>query len=332
MRIYIKVGRYCSMLFNKNKEKDKEKEEEKSGFFSRLKKGLSKTRDNFVNKVTGLFSGNNIDDEFFEELEELMIQADVGIHTTMELIDELKEVVDEKDIETSEELYEIFKDKLAEMLHNEEGELSLDSSLNIIMVVGVNGSGKTTTIAKIASRFKDKDKDVMMAAGDTFRAGAIDQIKVWGNRLGIKVIAQSEGSDAAAVAYDAVQSAKARDMDLLIIDTAGRLHTQTNLMKELKKVRNIIGREAEGANVEVLLVLDATNGQNAISQAKLFDDAVDVDGIALTKLDGTAKGGVVIAIKNELGLPIKLIGVGEDAEDLQNFDPDEFVEALFAEE
>ena len=320
------------MLFNKNKEKDKEKEEEKSGFFSRLKKGLSKTRDNFVNKVTGLFSGNNIDDEFFEELEELMIQADVGIHTTMELIDELKEVVDEKDIETSEELYEIFKDKLAEMLHNEEGELSLDSSLNIIMVVGVNGSGKTTTIAKIASRFKDKDKDVMMAAGDTFRAGAIDQIKVWGNRLGIKVIAQSEGSDAAAVAYDAVQSAKARDMDLLIIDTAGRLHTQTNLMKELKKVRNIIGREAEGANVEVLLVLDATNGQNAISQAKLFDDAVDVDGIALTKLDGTAKGGVVIAIKNELGLPIKLIGVGEDAEDLQNFDPDEFVEALFAEE
>lgn len=320
------------MLFKSNKE---EKEEEKNqGFFARLKKGLDKTRSNFVDKVTGLFTGDGaLDDDFFEELEELLIQADVGIHTTMELIDDLKYIVDEKDIETPAELYDIFKDELADMLQDEEGKLELKDGLNIIMVVGVNGSGKTTTIAKIAKRFKEKGKDVMLAAGDTFRAGAIDQLQVWGDRLGVKVIAQSEGSDSAAVAYDAVQSAKAKDMDLLIVDTAGRLHTQKNLMKELQKVRNVIGKEAgEDIPVEVLLVLDATNGQNAISQAKLFNESVDVDGIALTKLDGTAKGGIVVAVKNELGIPIKLIGVGEAAKDLQNFNPEEFVEALFAEE
>ncbi len=315
------------MLFNSNK---KEENEENQGFFSRLKKGLDKTRNNFVDKVTGLFgSSSALDDNFFEELEELLIQADVGVHTTMELIDDLKFIVDEKDIETPSELYDIFKDELSEMLQDEEGGLYFDDDLNILMVVGVNGSGKTTTIAKIAKRYKEKGKDVMLAAGDTFRAGAIDQLKVWGDRLGVKVIAQSEGSDSAAVAYDAVQSAKAKEVDLLIVDTAGRLHTQKNLMKELKKVRDVIGREAEGAKVEVLLVLDATNGQNAISQAKLFNEAVDVDGIALTKLDGTAKGGIVVAVKNELGIPIKLIGVGESAEDMQNFNPDEFVEALF---
>ena len=319
------------MLFKSNKEK--KEEGKKQGFFAKLKKGLDKTRSNFVDKVTGLFSGNSaLDDDFFEELEELLIQADIGIHTTMELIDDLKYIVDEKDIETPSELYEIFKDELSDMLQDEEGKLELEDGLNIIMVVGVNGSGKTTTIAKIAKRFKENGKDVMLAAGDTFRAGAIDQLKVWGDRLGVKVISQSEGSDSAAVAYDAVQSAKAKDMDLLIIDTAGRLHTQKNLMKELEKVRNVIGKEAgEAIPVEVLLVLDATNGQNAISQAKLFNKAVDVDGIALTKLDGTAKGGIVVAIKNELGIPIKLIGVGEAAEDLQNFNPEEFVEALFAE-
>ena len=319
------------MLFKSNKEK--KEEGKKQGFFAKLKKGLDKTRSNFVDKVTGLFSGNSaLDDDFFEELEELLIQADIGIHTTMELIDDLKYIVDEKDIETPSELYDIFKDELSDMLQDEEGKLELEDGLNIIMVVGVNGSGKTTTIAKIAKRFKENGKDVMLAAGDTFRAGAIDQLKVWGDRLGVKVISQSEGSDSAAVAYDAVQSAKAKDMDLLIIDTAGRLHTQKNLMKELEKVRNVIGKEAgEDIPVEVLLVLDATNGQNAISQAKLFNKAVDVDGIALTKLDGTAKGGIVVAIKNELGIPIKLIGVGEAAEDLQNFNPEEFVEALFAE-
>jgi len=318
------------MLFKDNKNEEKE---ENQGFFAKLKKGLDKTRNNFVDKVTGLFSGDSaLDDDFFEELEELLIQADIGIHTTMELIDDLKYIVDERDLETPSELYDIFKDELSDMLQDEEGKLELKQGLNIMMVVGVNGSGKTTTIAKVAKRFKEDGKDVMLAAGDTFRAGAIDQLQVWGDRLGVPVIAQSEGSDSAAVAYDAVQSAKAKDMDLLIVDTAGRLHTQKNLMKELQKVRNIIGKEAgEGIPVEVLLVLDATNGQNAISQAKLFNEAVNVDGIALTKLDGTAKGGVVVAVKNELGIPIKLIGVGEAAEDLQNFNPEEFVDALFAE-
>lgn len=317
------------MLF-KSEEKKEEKISEEKGFFSRLKEGLNKTRSNFVDKLTGLFSGSSdLDDDFFEDLEELLIQADIGIHTTMELIDDLKYIVDEEDVETPSELYEIFKKELSSMLQDEKGTLNLDKGLNILMVVGVNGSGKTTTIAKIAKKFKDKGKDVMLAAGDTFRAGAIDQLQVWGNRLDLKVIAQSEGSDSAAVAYDAVQSAKARDTDLLIVDTAGRLHTQTNLMKELKKVRDVIGRESGGASVEVLLVLDATTGQNAISQAKLFNESVDVDGIALTKLDGTAKGGIVVAVKNELGIPIKLIGVGEAAEDLQNFNPEQFVDALF---
>ncbi len=314
------------MIFNREKtEKKKEK-----GFFQRLKKGLAKTRSSFVNKISSLFRGSKLNDEFFEKLEETLIQADVGVKTTMKLIDELKDTVREKSLESSEELYEIFKNKLFELLQDDESELKLKKGLNIIMVVGVNGSGKTTTIAKIAQRFKERDKKVMLAAGDTFRAGAIDQLKAWGDRLGIKVIAQSEGSDAAAVAYDAVNSAQARNVDLLIVDTAGRLHTQKNLMKELEKVKKVIDKESGSANVEVLLVLDATTGQNAISQARLFNRAVDVDGIALTKLDGTARGGIVIAVKNELGIPIKLIGVGEDSKDLQSFYPEDFIEALFA--
>ena len=303
------------------------------GFLQRLKDGLKKTKEGFVNKVTNIFSGRtNIDDELFEELEEVLIQADVGVKTTFELIEKLKEDVEEEDITEPEELMNYFQKELKILLQNEEGTFNFDNDLNILMVVGVNGAGKTTTIAKIAGRHKNQGEKVMLAAGDTFRAGAIDQLQIWGDRLGVNVIAQQEGSDAAAVAYDAVQSARAKDVDLLIVDTAGRLHTQTNLMKELKKVKRVIDREAEeiNAGVEVLLVLDATTGQNAISQAKLFNEAVDVDGVALTKLDGTAKGGIVIAVKNELQIPIKLIGVGEAAEDLQNFDPDEFIEALFS--
>lgn len=305
------------------------------GFLQRLKDGLKKTKEGFVDKVTNIFTGrSNIDDELFEELEEVLIQADVGVKTTFTLIEKLKEDVEEEEITEPEELMQYFQDELKSLLQNDEGGFNFDNDLNIIMVVGVNGAGKTTTIAKIAGRHKEKGKKVMLAAGDTFRAGAIDQLQIWGDRLGVNVIAQQEGSDSAAVAYDAVQSAKAKDADLLIVDTAGRLHTQTNLMEELKKVKRVIDREAEkiDAGVEVLLVLDATTGQNAISQAKLFNDAVDVDGVALTKLDGTAKGGIVIAVKNELQIPIKLIGVGEAAEDLQNFDPDEFIEALFSSE
>ncbi|MGM0499424.1 MAG: signal recognition particle-docking protein FtsY [Bacillota bacterium] len=305
------------------------------GFLQRLKDGLKKTKEGFVNRVTSIFAGRtNIDDELFEELEEVLIQADVGVKTTFALIEKLKEDVEVEEITEPEELMEYFQKELKSMLQNDEGSFNFDKELNIIMVVGVNGAGKTTTIAKIAGRYKKQGKKVMLAAGDTFRAGAIEQLQIWGDRLGVNVISQQEGSDAAAVAYDAVQSANAKDVDLLIVDTAGRLHTQTNLMEELKKVKRVIDREAGKikAEVEVLLVLDATTGQNAISQAKLFNEAVSVDGIALTKLDGTAKGGIVIAVKNELQIPIKLIGVGEAAEDLQNFDPDEFIEALFSSE
>ncbi len=304
------------------------------GFLERLKNGLKKTKEGFVNKVSNIFTGRtNIDDELFEELEEVLIQADVGVKTTFTLIEKLKEDVEEEEITEPEELMKYFQTELKTLLQNKEGGFNFDKELNIIMVVGVNGAGKTTTIAKIAGRYKEQGKKVMLAAGDTFRAGAIEQLQIWGDRIGVNVISQQEGSDAAAVAYDAVQSANARDVDLLIVDTAGRLHTQKNLMEELKKVKRVIDREAAEikAGVEVLLVLDATTGQNAISQAKLFNDAVAVDGVALTKLDGTAKGGIVIAVKNELDIPIKLIGVGEAAEDLQNFDPDEFIEALFSE-
>ena len=305
------------------------------GFLQRLKAGLKKTKEGFVDKVSSIFTGRtNIDDQLFEELEEVLIQADVGVKTTFTLIEKLKEDVEEEEITEPEELMQYFQKELKQLLQNDQGEFNFDNDLNIIMVVGVNGAGKTTTIAKIAGRYKEKGKKVMLAAGDTFRAGAIEQLQIWGDRLGVNVIAQQEGSDAAAVAYDAVQSAKAKDVDLLIVDTAGRLHTQTNLMKELKKVKRVIDSQAAEikAGVEVLLVLDATTGQNAISQAKLFNEAVDVDGVALTKLDGTAKGGIVIAVKNELQIPIKLIGVGEAAEDLQNFDPEEFIEALFSSE
>ncbi len=302
-----------------------------NGFFARLKDGLAKTRKGFIDKLGNLFSSyTSIDDQLFEELEELLIQADVGVKTTMELVGELKKEAAEKNIKEPENLYDIFRDKLSGLLRKNNNKLKLKDKLNILIVVGVNGVGKTTTIAKIARRFKNNNKKVMLAAGDTFRAGAIDQLQVWANRIGINLIAQKEGSDSAAVAYDAVQSAKSKGTDLLIVDTAGRLHTQKNLMEELKKVKRVIEREAEQAHIEVLLVLDATTGQNALSQAEMFNKAVDVDGIALTKLDGTAKGGIVIAIKNEMGIPIKLIGVGEDAEDLQDFNPDNFVEALFS--
>ncbi|MFW6029916.1 MAG: signal recognition particle-docking protein FtsY [Halanaerobiales bacterium] len=313
------------------KKEDGKEDSSKKGLFTRLKDGLSKTRNGFIDKVSNLFSSfTSIDDQLFEELEEVLIQADVGVKTSMELVELLEERVEEEGIKDPSLLNDIFKEELSKLLKKGNQNLELKDGLNIIMVVGVNGAGKTTTIAKIAQRYKKENKNVLLAAADTFRAAAIDQLEVWGNRIGVKVISQQEGSDAGAVAYDAVQAAKARDTDLLIVDTAGRLHTQKNLMEELKKVRRIIDREAEGAHIQVLLVLDATTGQNAMNQAKLFNEAVDVDGITLTKLDGTAKGGIVIAIKNELGLAIKLIGVGEAAEDLQNFDADKFVEALFS--
>ncbi len=306
-------------------------EEEDKGLFQKLKDGLNKTKKGIFGKLNDLFAGGKeLDEEFFTELEEVLIQADIGVHTTMKMIDDLKMKVEKEEIEDTEEFYGIFKDELSDFLQDEKGGITLKDGLNVIMVVGVNGSGKTTTIAKIASKFKKQGKDVSIAACDTFRAAAIDQLEVWTNKLGVRLIAQKEGSDAAAVAYDAVQSARSKGDDVLIIDTAGRLHTQKNLMEELKKVKRVIYKEADQAHKQILLVLDATNGQNAISQAKLFHKAVNIDGIALTKLDGTAKGGVVIAIKDELGIPIKLIGVGEKEDDLQVFQPDKFVDALFS--
>lgn len=310
----------------------KVEKDEQEGFFSRLKKGLSKTKNDFINQVTTLFSSSGkINEDLFEQLEEILIQADVGVATTIKLIEELKERVKQDKISEAAELSSVFKEELSRLLQDEATGLDIKPGLNILMVVGVNGAGKTTTIAKIAQRYKSQGKQVLLAAGDTFRAAAIDQLKVWGERVGVNIIAQQEGADAAAVTFDAIQSARAREVELLIVDTAGRLHTQKNLMEELKKVRRIIEREAVAAQTQVLLVLDATTGQNAMNQAKIFNEAVNVDGIALTKLDGTAKGGIVIAIKNELGIPIKLIGVGEQAEDLQDFKPDEFIEALFSE-
>lgn len=303
----------------------------KVGFFQRLKEGLTKTRKNFMGRVETLFTGRAIDDEFFEELEEILIQADVGVKTTMKLVERLQEVADEEKLKETGELKVAFRREIENLL-GVASPLQLENGMNIIMMVGVNGAGKTTTIAKIAERYKRQQKKVLLAAGDTFRAAAIDQLKIWGSRVGIDVIAHSEGSDAAAVAFDAVQAARSRKNDLLIIDTAGRLHTQKNLMEELKKVRRIIEKEGNDFHIQTLLVVDATTGQNAITQARLFNEAVKVDGIVLTKLDGTAKGGVVIAIKDELNIPIKLIGVGEKAEDLQDFRPDEFVQALFDEE
>ena len=308
-------------------EEEQEEQEEEKSLFGRLKEGLSKTRDSFVSQIESLFrSYDKINEELYDDLEEILIQADVGVQTTMKLVDDIKEQAREEQIKDPDKLINILQDDILEMLNQPAED---DEEPTILMVVGVNGAGKTTTIGKIAQRVKQDNKDVLLAAGDTFRAAAIEQLEVWANKVGTEVISHQEGADSAAVAYDAVQSAKSKEVDMLIIDTAGRLHTQSNLMDELKKVKRVVKKESGPMKVEVLLVLDATTGQNAVSQAKLFDEAVDVDGIALTKLDGTAKGGVVIAIREELGLPIRLIGVGEDLEDLQDFEPESFVNALF---
>ncbi len=306
-----------------------DEEEVEKGFFQRLKEGLAKSRQGFIDKVSSVFNRSNIDDDFYEELEETLIQADVGVKATMDLIADLEQIVEEEEITEPQDLYEIFQEKIRNILGENDQILKPWQGLKVLMVVGVNGAGKTTTIAKLTHRYQKEGQKVLLAAGDTFRAGAIDQLQEWGRRLNTDVISQTEGADAAAVAYDAIQAAKSREADLLIVDTAGRLHTQKNLMKELKKVRRIIGQEAGEKAVEVMLVVDATTGQNALNQAKLFHEAVSVDGITLTKLDGTARGGIVLAIKKELDLPIRLIGVGERAADLQDFNPDKFVEALF---
>ncbi|MDN5299498.1 MAG: fused signal recognition particle receptor [Clostridiales bacterium] len=299
-------------------------------FFSKLKEGLEKTRKGITDKIDDLFTRyGEIDDDLFEELEEILITADVGMQTTMKLIDMLKEELRIRKIKEASAVKDVFKD-VVEKLLVENGHTAFDvgNEPTIIMVIGVNGVGKTTSIGKIANLLKAQGKSVLIAAGDTFRAAAIDQLKVWGDRVGVSVIHQSEGSDPAAVIFDAVQSAKAKRADVLICDTAGRLHNKVNLMNELSKVFRVIDREYPEAKKEVLLVLDATTGQNAVQQAKVFNEAAEISGIVLTKLDGTAKGGVVLAISSELQIPVKLIGVGEGIDDLQQFNPHDFAEAL----
>ncbi|WP_282138006.1 signal recognition particle-docking protein FtsY [Rossellomorea aquimaris] len=301
----------------------------------KFKDGLSKTRNNFTTKVNDLVARyRKVDEDFFEELEEILIGADVGFDTVMELIDELKLEVKRKNIQDTEDVQSVISEKLVEIYQGDSDE---DSSLNIqddqltvLLFVGVNGVGKTTTIGKMAHMFKEQGKNVVLAAGDTFRAGAIEQLEVWGERVEVPVIKQAAGSDPAAVMFDAVQSAKAKKADILICDTAGRLQNKVNLMKELEKVKRVIEREVPGAPHEVLLVLDATTGQNAMVQAKTFKEATNVSGIVLTKLDGTAKGGIVLAIRNELDIPVKYVGLGEKMDDLQPFDAEKYVYGLFS--
>ncbi|MFB5759762.1 signal recognition particle-docking protein FtsY [Paenibacillus medicaginis] len=298
-----------------------------------FKDGLEKTRKGFVEKVSDLMiRRKKIDEEFYEELEEILIGADVGVNTVMNLIDELRDEVRKRKIENAAELQPILSEKLSELLRGEEnsGLRTSPDGITVILFVGVNGVGKTTTIGKMAHRFKQEGKKVLLAAGDTFRAGAIEQLEVWGQRAGVEVIKQQSGSDPAAVMYDAVQAAKQRQVDVLLCDTAGRLQNKTNLMEELNKIFRVIQREIPDAPHEVLLVLDATTGQNALNQAKLFGEKSGVTGLVLTKLDGTAKGGIVIAIRQEMNLPVKFVGLGEKIDDLQPFDSDQFVHALFA--
>ncbi|GMK40692.1 signal recognition particle receptor FtsY [Paenibacillus sp. CCS19] len=298
-----------------------------------FKEGLVKTSKAIVERVEELITRRKkIDEEFFEELEEILISADVGVNTVVGLIDSLRAEVKARKIEDASELQPILSEKLVEILKgNDDPELRMaDSGLTVILFVGVNGVGKTTTIGKLAHKFKSEGKSVLMAAGDTFRAGAIEQLEVWGQRVGVDVIKQNSGADPAAVMYDAVQAAKQRGVDVLLCDTAGRLQNKTNLMDELNKIFRVIQREVPTAPHEVLLVLDATTGQNALSQAKLFGEKSGVTGLVLTKLDGTAKGGIIIAIRNELNLPVKLVGLGEKMNDLQAFDSEQFVHALFA--
>ncbi|MFD0943297.1 signal recognition particle-docking protein FtsY [Savagea faecisuis] len=318
-------------------EEKKEEVEEEVSLFGKFKLGLAKTRDSFTSKINDLVAQfREVDEEFFEELEEVLLQADVGFETVMELIDELEMEVKRQNIKDTSGMQSLISEKLVD-IYNAAGD-DEDMSLNmqpegettVILMVGVNGVGKTTTIGKLASRFQKEGKTVMLAAGDTFRAGAIDQLVVWGERAGVEVIRQAEGSDPAAVMFDAIQAAKKRKVDVLICDTAGRLQNKVNLMTELEKIHRVIGRELPGAPHEVLLALDATTGQNALVQAETFKEATDVTGIVLTKLDGTAKGGIVLAIRKKMNIPVKFVGLGEGIDDLQPFDPDKYVYGLFA--
>lgn len=300
------------------------------GFFNKLKDGLSNTRKNFTERIENLIGISvELDEDFMEELEMILIASDVGIKTTEKIINAVRKAADDRTINNPEEVLPFLKEYIKEMLKDDGQKMRISGHPTIILVVGVNGVGKTTTIGKLSNYYKLMGYKVMMAAADTFRAAASEQLKIWGDRAEIEVIAHEEGADPSAVVYDAVKAAIAREKDILFIDTAGRLHNKTNLMKELEKMHRIIKREIPEAPHETLLILDATTGQNAISQAKVFMETANVTGVVLTKLDGTAKGGVVIAVKEELGLNVKWIGIGESVMDFRPFQPDNFVEALF---
>lgn len=306
-----------------------EEQQEKKSLFNKLQQGLSKTKKGMMDKFDQVFSVyTKIDEELLEEIEEILITSDVGMDTTMKLMDKLREEVKNRKVSDASQVKDVLKDIIKASLDHDDSKLK-DANPLVILVVGVNGAGKTTSIAKIANHCKQKGKSVLLAAGDTFRAAAIEQLEVWGGRLDINVIRQQEGSDPAAVVFDSIQSAKARKADVLIVDTAGRLHNKKNLMNELEKIYKVLSREYPEAEKEVLLVLDAATGQNAVQQAKQFDEITDITGIVLTKLDGTAKGGVILSIAEEFDIPVKYIGVGEGLDDLQEFDATNFVEALF---
>lgn len=301
-----------------------------AGFFKKLVSGLTKTRDNIVHGIDSVFSGfSKIDDEFYEELEETLIMGDIGVNTTMEIMDNLRAKVKENHIKEPAECKQLLINTIKEQMDLGENAYEFENRKSVILVIGVNGVGKTTSIGKLASQLKAQGKKVLLAAADTFRAAAIEQLTEWANRSGVDIIAQSEGSDPAAVIYDALAAGRARNADVIICDTAGRLHNKKNLMDELKKINRIIDKEMPDAYRENLIVLDGTTGQNALSQLKEFKEVADVTGIILTKMDGTAKGGIAVAIQAEYGIPVKYIGVGEHIDDLQKFNSEDFVNALF---
>ena len=303
--------------------------EEKKGFFARLKSGLSKTRNNIVSGIDAVFSGfSNIDEDFYEELEEILIMGDIGVRATDEILTTLRKKVKEQHIKEPAECKELLIESIKEQMNTGETAYRFEEETSVVLVIGVNGVGKTTTIGKLAKQQVDAGKKVLLVAGDTFRAAAADQLEIWAKRSGADIVRQHEGADPASVVYDGIQAARTRDADVILIDTAGRLHNKQNLMNELSKISRIVERELPGAAREVLLVLDGTTGQNGLIQAKQFKEIAGVTAVAITKLDGTAKGGIVISVADNLGLPVKFIGVGEQAEDLMPFEARDFVEAL----
>lgn len=304
--------------------------EEKKGFFGRLFEGLTKTRDSIKKGIDSIFSGfSSIDDEFYDEIEETLIMADIGVKTTAAIMDDLRRKVAEQHIKEPEDCRELLIESIKAQMVPGEGAYEFENRKSVVLVIGVNGVGKTTSVGKLADQLKSQGKRVVLAAADTFRAGAIEQLEEWSNRAGVELISQKEGADPAAVVFDAIQASKARGADVLIVDTAGRLHNKKNLMQELSKINRVIDREFADAYRETLVVLDGTTGQNALSQARQFMEAAPITGIILTKLDGTAKGGIAVAIQSELGIPVKYVGVGEKIDDMQKFDANDFVNALF---